>query len=192
MSQGMRLAWYCERVEKHSPLIINNHILLKQALCPVCNVSLSWLGCGVNCGHHVHIFPATTFKSADTFETGFPAELQGGTTAGSHGRLQKRDLTKSHITASSSERMIEKEALFHLPWSTKEESHTSWSKKIPMNMKSLELTASLWHFFNWWISTWPTQSRVIHITNSVPPAHDPPQTVSVMEAMIHDKYLETV
>ena len=77
MGLGTRLAWYCERVQKHSQLIINNHILLKQALCPVCNVSLSWFGCGVNCGHNVDISPATAFQPADTFETGFPAELQG-------------------------------------------------------------------------------------------------------------------
>ena len=33
---------------------------------------------------------------------------------------------------------------------------------------------------------------VIHITDLVPPAYDPPQTVSVMETMMYDKYLETV
>ena len=106
-----------------------------------------------------------------------------GTTAGSHGRLLKRDSTRSHITASSSERMIEKQAPFHCPWSTKEASHTSWLRKMLADMKSLELTESLIHSLNWWVSTWPTQSRIIYITNSVPPAHDPPQTVSVMETM---------
>ena len=88
-----------------------------------------------------------------------------GTTAGSHGRLLKRDSTRSHITASSSERMIPLEAIFHCPWSTKEASHTSWLRRMLADMNSLELTESLIHSLNWWISTWPTQSRVIHVTN---------------------------
>ena len=102
--------------------------------------------------------------------------------AGSHGRLQKRGLMRSHITASSSERIILQDGIFHCLWSTREASHTSWLRKMPVDMKSVELTVNLKHFFNWWISLQPTQSLVIHGTNSVPLAHNPPEMVRENDA----------
>ena len=56
---------------------------------------------------------------------------------------------------------------------------------MPVDMKSLELTENFQLFYNWWISTWPTQWRVIYVTNLGPPAPDPPQKVSVTETMMH-------
>ena len=103
--------------------------------------------------------------------------------AGSHRRLQKRGLMGSHITASSSERIIIlQDGIFHCLWSTREASHTCWLRKMPVDMKSVELTENLKHFFNWWISLQPTQSLVIHGTNSIPLAHNPPEMVREYDA----------